>query len=124
MLKEIDTKFSKPVLGEDPKAIQVILDENAINSFLLEFVMIDQSVSLSEYLALDKRTRPILSQMTTSNLGLIMPDIPEEFGDNQKFDIMVSMSHTLMKDKIDSQRITGFNLDKNGNFRFQLNFYI
>lgn len=124
MLKEIDTKFSKPVLGEDPKAIQVILDENAINSFLLEFVMIDQSVSLSEYLALDKRTRPILSQMTTSNLGLVMPDILEEFGDNQKFDIMFSMSHTLMKDKIDSQRITGFNLDKNGNFRFQLNFYM
>jgi hypothetical protein len=28
-----------------------------------------------------------------------------------------------MKDKVDSQKITGFNMDKNGNFRFTLNFY-
>ncbi len=41
MLKEIDTKFSKPIIGEDPKGIQIIIDENAINSYLLEFVMID-----------------------------------------------------------------------------------
>lgn len=41
MLKEIDTKFSKPNVGEDLKGIQIILDENAINSYLLEFVMID-----------------------------------------------------------------------------------
>jgi len=41
MLKLIETKFSKPVSGEDPKGIQIILDENAINSYLLEFVMID-----------------------------------------------------------------------------------
>ena len=52
-----------------------------------------------------------------------MPDILEEFGTGLKFDIMISMSHTLMRDKIDSQRITGFNIDKNGNFRFTVNFY-
>lgn len=61
MLKEIDTKFSKPNIGEDPKGIQIILDENAINSYLLEFVMIDQSISVSEYFALDSRTRSILT---------------------------------------------------------------
>jgi hypothetical protein len=41
MLKDIDSKFSKPVPGEDPKGLQIILDENAINSYLLEFVMIE-----------------------------------------------------------------------------------
>jgi len=61
--------------------------------------------------------------MTTDNLGIVMPDILEEFGPGLKFDVMLSMSHTLMKDKVDSQRITGFNIDKNGNFRFTLNFY-
>lgn len=123
MLKEIDTKFSKPNIGEDPKGIQIILDENAINSYLLEFVMIDQSISVSEYFALDQRTRSILTEMTTDNLGIVMPDILEEFGPGLRFDIMLSMSHTLMRDKIDNQRMTGFNIDKNGNFRFTLNFY-
>lgn len=85
--------------------------------------MIDQSVSIIEYLALDARTRPVLSEMTTDNLGIVMPDILEEFGPGLNFDVMLSMSHTLMKDKVDSQRITGFNIDKNGNFRFTLNFY-
>jgi hypothetical protein len=41
MLKEIETKFTKPSPGEDAKGLQIILDENAINSYLLEFVMID-----------------------------------------------------------------------------------
>lgn len=123
MLKPIETKFTKPNVGEDPKGLQIIVDENAINSYLLEFVMIDQSLSVSEYFALDARTRPILTEMTTDNLGIVMPDILEEFGPGLKFDVMLSMSHTLMKDKVDSQRITGFNIDKNGNFRFTLNFY-
>lgn len=35
----------------------------------------------------------------------------------------MSMSHTLIKDKLDTQRVSGFNLDKNGNFRFTLNLY-
>lgn len=61
--------------------------------------------------------------MTTDNLGIVMPDILEEFGPGLRFDIMLSMSHTLMRDKIDNQRMTGFNIDKNGNFRFTLNFY-
>lgn len=61
--------------------------------------------------------------MTTDNLGLVMPDILEEFGSKLKFDVMLSMSQTLMRDKVDSQKTTGFNIDKNGNFRFTLNFY-
>lgn len=61
--------------------------------------------------------------MTTDNLGVVMPDILEEFGPGLKFDVMLSMSHALMRDKIDSSRITGFNIDKNGNFRITFNFY-
>ena len=92
MLKEIDTKFTKPAAGEDPKGIQVIIDENAINSYLLELVLFDSSISLSDYFAYDERTRVILTQMTTDNLGLVMPDVLEEFGPNLRFDIMLSMS--------------------------------
>jgi len=40
--------------------------------------------------------------MTTNNLGIVMPEILEEFGPDLKFDVLVSMSHNLMKDKVDS----------------------
>jgi hypothetical protein len=36
---------------------------------------------------------------------------------------MFSMSHNLIKDKLEGARITGFALDKNGNFRFTLNLF-
>lgn len=61
MLKPIDTKFSKPNPGEDQKGLQLIVDENAINSYLLELVMIDRSFSVSDYFVLDPRTREILT---------------------------------------------------------------
>jgi hypothetical protein len=32
----------------DDKAFQIIIDENAINSYLLEFVMMDKSLSVRE----------------------------------------------------------------------------
>lgn len=52
----------------------------------------------------------------------ILPDIDETYN-NKKFDVMLSMSHNLLKDKLDNSRVTGFNLDKNGNFRFSLNIF-
>jgi len=46
MLKEIESEFSTSEEGEDQAAMQLIVDENLINTYLLEFVMIDSSVSL------------------------------------------------------------------------------
>ena len=57
MLKEIESKFSKSEKGEDLKAVQLIVDENALNTYLLELVMIDSSLSVREYMNLDSRTR-------------------------------------------------------------------
>lgn len=36
---------------------------------------------------------------------------------------MLSLSHNLLKDKLEGTRVTGFNQDKNGNFRFTFNVY-
>jgi hypothetical protein len=124
MLKEIESKFSKPASGEDQRAVQLIIDENAFNTYLLELVMIDSSLSVRDYMNLDSRTRMVAEQMNLENLAIIMPEIKDEFGEKGIFDVMFSMSHSLMKDKVEGQRITGFNLDKNGNFRVTLNFYI
>lgn len=36
---------------------------------------------------------------------------------------MLSLSHNLLRSQLEGSRVTGFNLDKNGNFRFTFNVY-
>lgn len=52
----------------------------------------------------------------------LLPDIYETYG-NKRFDIMVSLSHNLIKSKLEGARVTGFSQDKNGNFRFSFNIF-
>ena len=55
MLKAIDSQFSTQTDGEDPVMVSFILDENAINSFLLEFVLVERAFSLREFIKVDPR---------------------------------------------------------------------
>lgn len=59
--------------------------------------------------------------MTTDTIGLLVPQLMEEFGSGKNVDIMMSLSHSLIAEKLDSKRVSGFQLDKNGNFRIILN---
>lgn len=65
MLKEIESKFSERLEGQDENALSFIFDENFINTYLLEFVMIDKSMSLEKYLMMDPRTKPIAKNLST-----------------------------------------------------------
>ena len=85
----------------DDKAFQSIIDENAINSYLLEFVMMDKSLSVREQLKGDPKLAQFADYLTTTNLGLVMPEILEEFGEKKIVDVMFSLSHNLIKDKLD-----------------------
>lgn len=85
----------------DDKAFQIIIDENAINSYLLEFVMMDKSLSVREQLKGDPKLAQFADYLTTTNLGLVMPEILEEFGEKKVVDVMFSLSHNLIKDKLD-----------------------
>lgn len=100
-----------------------MIDENLINKYLLEFVMMDRSMSLVKYLTQDPRTAPMANALNTKAIfEHIMPDIAEKYG-TKRFDVMMSLSHNLLKNNLEGMRVTGFNLDKNGNFRFTFNIY-
>jgi len=60
MLKAIDSQFSSRTDGEDPVMMSLILDENAINSFLLEFVLVERAFSLREFIRSDQRLAEVL----------------------------------------------------------------
>jgi hypothetical protein len=77
------------------------MDENLINTYLLEFVMLDQSLSLEKYMMMDPRTAPIAKNLNTKAFIPILPDIEKTYG-AKRFDIMMSMSHNLLKDKLEN----------------------
>lgn len=56
-------------------------------------------------------------------LAMMMPELSDEFDENRAIDFRFSASHDLIKDHLPEQRLTGFNIDKNGNFRFTVNVY-
>lgn len=62
--------------------------------------------------------------MNTKNLGLIAPTLFKEFGQDSNIDFFVSLSHSLVAQKIEGAKVSGFSLEKNGNFRFTINFSV
>lgn len=108
MLKEINSEFSSMTESEDPIMLSFILDENAINSFLLEFVLVERAFSLREVIRTDPRLADVLQQMNTSSLAVILPQVVEEFGDDRAIDFYISMSHSLLTNKLEGVKPTGF----------------
>lgn len=108
MLKAIQSYFSDPEEGEDDFLFQMIIDENALNSFILDFVLIDKNFSLRELLAVDAKTADMLQQLNTDTLGLLMPQLLEEYGAGKNIDLMISLSHSLISEKLDGSRVSGF----------------
>jgi len=124
MLKEINHNFSERKEDEDDKLLSLIIDENAINSFLLEFVLVERAFSLREFIKTDPRLREALMQLNTSSLAVVLPQVVEEFGENRAMDFYISMSHSLVSNKLDGVKPTGFQMDKNGNIKFVFNLSI
>ena len=110
MLKEIESEWIDQDEEKDPQAIQLIIDENLFNKYLLEFVLIDQSFSLTKFIEMDPRTAEMAKGMNLETyFKPIMPEMVKKYGGAKKFDIMLSLSHQLIKTKLDGNRITGFN---------------
>lgn len=108
MLKEINSEFSPMSDGDNPIMLSFILDENAINSFLLEFVLVERAFSLREVIKTDPRLAEVLAQMNTTSLAVILPKVVEEFGENLAIDFYLSMSHSLFSNKLEGVKPTGF----------------
>jgi hypothetical protein len=108
MLKEIDSEFTEQEEGDDPFAFQIILDENVVNAFLLDFVLYEKAFSLRQIMKLDDKMRPFLEQLNTTNIGLLMQSVIEEFGEDKNVDFYISLSHSLISKKIDNAKVSGF----------------
>lgn len=74
---------------------------------------------------MDPRTAPMTKSLNLKTVfESILPDLVKKYGPAKTFDVMISLSDNLIKKQFDSARVTGFNQDKNGNFRFTFNFFL
>lgn len=120
-LKEIKTDFAPQEEGEDPSALQLIVDENLINGVIGTFLKMDTMYSLRELLALDPRLVMMRQLLTTTTIGMAIPQFKEEFGENRPIDLVFTSSHEFMTNGLGTVNPTSVSLDANGNFVASVN---
>lgn len=59
--------------------------------------------------------------LTTTTIGTVLPTFKEEYGEDKNIDIMFSPSHTLFLAGFPNSKMTGIYIDKNGNWKVQVN---
>jgi hypothetical protein len=62
-----------------------------------------------------------MEMLNTSMLGAVVPEFTEEYGANKKIDIVFSPSHELFLDGVPDSKMSGIYMDKNGNWKVQIN---
>lgn len=122
LLKAIKGDFYKETnpQGED-SLFQFLIDDNLFNAASSVFVSVDKMFSAREMFKGYSKAESFLSMLTTSTLGTVIPQFIEEYGENKKLDIVWSPSHDFFNDGIPNAKISGIYMDKNGNWKVQLN---
>ena len=122
MLKAVKHDFYNPTNKNDDDALfQLSIDDNLFNSLTAVFASVDKSFSGREIMKQNPKTRPFLNMLTTSTIGTVLPTFKEEYGDDKNIDIMFSPSHSLFLAGFPNTKMTGIYIDKNGNWKVQIN---
>jgi len=98
-----------------------MIDDNLFNSFSSVATTIDKMFSVRTLMKNYPNSQKFLTMLTTSTIGAVMPQFTEEYGENKKIDIVFSPSHDLFLDGIPDSKMSGVYMDKNGNWKVQLN---
>ena len=130
ILKKKQLKMLKPITGDftvdsnkqgDQAFLQFMIDDNFANSVASVFSTVDQMFSVRSLSKGVAKAKPILDILTTDTVAMAIPDFGEDVGHGKKIDIVFSPSHELFLDGVPNSKISGMYIDKNGNFKFQMN---
>jgi len=99
----------------------LLIDDNLFNSMSTVLVNVEKMFSFREMAKGNPKAKPTMNMLTTSTLGTVLPTFVEQYGPNKRLDIAASPSHELFKDGFPGSKMTGMYMDKNGNFKLQVN---
>ena len=77
--------------------------------------------SFRDLMNIDPRLSVFKQLLSTSTVGYAIPSFKQEYGENRNIDIVGSLSHEFISDKIDNVQPSGIQMDKNGNVKFTIN---
>jgi hypothetical protein len=69
-----------------------LIDDNLFNSLTSVFTSVEKSFKARELMKLNPNLSPFLSMMSTSTLAPVLPDFVEDYGENKRLDVKVSLS--------------------------------
>ena len=122
LLKTIVSQFDKETNKKGDEMLgQFYIDDNAFNSFASVATTVEKMFSARDLMKKYPNSQKFLGMLTTSTIGAVMPQFTEEYGENKKIDIVFSPSHELFLDGVPESKMTGVYMDKNGNWKVQLN---
>jgi hypothetical protein len=70
------------------------------------------------------KTSPFLNVLTTTTVGAALPQFIDDYGKDKKIDLLLSPSHNLFLDGFPNSKMTGVYIDKNGNWKLQINLVV
>lgn len=80
------------------------------------FLKIDTMYSVRELLALDPRLVMMRQLLTTTTIGMVIPQFKEQYGEGRPIDIVLTPSHEFMVNGLGNVNPTSVSIDANGNF--------
>ena len=69
-----------------------MIDDNLFNSLTSVFTSVEKSFKARELMKLNPNLSPFLSMMSTSTLAPVLPDFVDDYGENKRLDVKVSLS--------------------------------
>jgi len=69
-----------------------LIDDNLFNSLTSVVTSVEKSFKARELMKLNPNLSPFLSMMSTSTLAPVLPDFVEDYGENKRIDVKVSLS--------------------------------
>jgi hypothetical protein len=85
---------------------------------------VEKTFSAREFMKSNPKTSPFLNVLTTTTVGAVLPQFIDNYGKDKKIDLLFSPSHNLFLDGFPSSKMTGVYIDKNGNWKIQLNIVV
>lgn len=122
MLKEIKQDFYNDKNKDGYEALaQFSIDDNMFNSFASVFTSVDKTFSVRQLMKQNPKARPFVQNMNTLILASVFPSFANKYGNDAAIDLMISPSHALFLDGFPNSKMSGLYIDKNGNWKLQVN---
>ncbi len=119
MLEDVGTEFPSDDKNE---ALSLIVDQNFINHLFINYAKVDKMYSMRTAMKGDPRGQMLTQLMTTTSLGMVLPSIKEEYGEGKKVDVVGTLSHEFLQDKVPELKISGVTISAKGIISAQINF--